>query len=213
MEATGAQSTVHTGDLETPVFSGARRRLPWLRAAAIAAGALVVLWLAALVAGVLGFEGVSGLSLPGVDGARTPVLHRAPDPESVSAAGALRPGTAGGSAARRLRAATVHSRLGSGGSASGAGTSAPRRATRPAAPSGTSHSGAARPTASLPATSGSGTSPTVTSSGPGRHLGSSGTGSTTTSSSSHRATAPGQLDAKPVPQSSHARSNRTTTIG
>src|SRR5256885_13577902 len=76
-----------SGPREPPAPLGPGRRVPWRRPAGIAVGALVVLWLIALVAGVLGFGNVTGLSLPGLDGVKKPVLHRTAVPVTAGLGG------------------------------------------------------------------------------------------------------------------------------
>jgi hypothetical protein len=213
VEAAGARPNAHPGELETPIFTGAGRRLPWLRAAAIAFGVLVVLWLAALVAGMVGFGAVSGLSLPGLGGSPAPVLHRAPAP--VTSAG-VRSRLTGAAVAGRHPSATGRGRAaarrtGASGTAGGSTTSSSRGA------SGTGHRNTARhgsSTSSSSATSGGGAlGGAITH---GQRIGQSRTPTTTSSSpssSSHRSTAPGQSDVKPGGGSPQSRANRTTTLG
>src|SRR4051794_39187639 len=168
---------------ETPVFLGARRRVRWLRAAGVAVGALVVLWLIALVAGVLGFGSVTGLSLPGLDGGKKPVLHRTAVPVTAGLGGSriaprIRP-TTSTSTSISLRArgtpsrAPGRSRVLAGRRARGrGGSNAPHRSARTA-----------------PSTSAAPSAGTVH----GRHLGNGGSGTSSPSTSnSHRAAAPGQ---------------------
>jgi hypothetical protein len=189
---------------ETPVFLGARRRVTWLRAAGAAVGALVVLWLIALVAGVLGFGNVTGLSLPGLDRANKPVLHRTTSPVvpalggSRSASDARRKSSTSISLRARGTPPRSRSRVFAGRRARGQGrSSAPRRA--------------ATRTPSISASPSAGTIH-------GKHLGSnsgSGTSSPSTSTS-HRVAAPGRqrsVTAAPAPASPNARRNRLTTTG
>jgi hypothetical protein len=210
--AVTAESTARTEELdapvlveapETPVFLGARRRVTWLRAAGIAVGALVVLWLIALVAGVLGFGNVTGLSLPGLDRANTPVLHRTTSP-AVPALG----GSRSASDARRKSATSISLRARGTPSRSRSGVVAGRRAR------GQGRSSAPRRLATrTPSTSASPSAGTIH----GKHLGTSGSGTSSPSTSnSHRAAAPGQqrsVTAAPAPASPNARGNRPTTTG
>jgi hypothetical protein len=205
---------VRTGEFETPVFLGARRRVTWLRGAGVAVGAVVVLWLVALVAGVLGFGSVAGLGLPGVDGAKAPVLHRAARP-APAALGGLRTAslarqTSSASISLRARGTPSHmrgrSRVFAGRRARGQGrSSAPRR------PS------IRRSSTSAPSTRGGSVPPPSARAGHGRHLGKGGSGTSSPSTSvSHRAAAPGQQRTKPAasaPSSPNAHRNRLTTTG
>jgi hypothetical protein len=188
---------------ETPVFLGARRRVTWLRAAGVAAGALVVLWLIALVAGVLGFGNVTGLSLPGLDRTNKPVLHRTTSPVvpalggSRSAFDPRRKFSTSISLRARGTPSRSRSRVVAGRRARGQGrSSAPRR-----------------PAGRTPSTSASPSAGTIH----GKHLGNSGSGiSSPSTSNSHRAAAPGQqriVAAAPAPASPNARRNRLTTTG
>jgi hypothetical protein len=188
---------------ETPVFLGARRRVTWLRTAGAAVGALVVLWLIALVAGVLGFGNVTGLSLPGLDRPNKPVLHRTTSPVvptlggSRSASGARKKSSTSISLRARGTPSRSRSRVVAGRRARGQGrSSAPRR-----------------PATRTPSTSASPSVGTIH----GKHLGNSGSGTPAPSTSdSHRAAAPGQqrsVAAAPAPASPHARRNRPTTTG
>jgi hypothetical protein len=183
---------------ETPVFLGARRRVTWLRAAGAAVGALVVLWLIALVAGVLGFGNVTGLTLPGLDRANKPVLHRTTSPVVPalrSASDARRKSSTSISLRARGTPSRSRSRVVAGRRARGQGrSSAPRR-----------------PASGTPSTSPS--AGTIH----GKHLGNSGSGpSSPSTSNSHRAAAPGQQRTAapaPAPASPNARRNRLTTTG
>jgi hypothetical protein len=189
---------------ETPIFLGARRRVTWLRAAGVAVGALVVLWLIALVAGVLGFGNVTGLNLRGLDRPNKPVLHRTAAPV-VAALGGSRAASDGrrkSSTSISLRARGTpsrsrgRSRVVAGRRARGQGrSSAPRRpATRTPSTSASPPAGTNR----------------------GKHLGNSGSGTSPSTSNSHRAAAPGQQRTSPaasVPASPNARRNRQTTTG
>jgi hypothetical protein len=178
-------------EVETPVFLGARKRVTWLRAAGVGIGALVVLWLVALVAGVLGFGNVTGLSLPGLEGTKKPVLHRTAVPVTAVLGGSS-------STSNSLRARGTPS---SGSSRVLAG-----RRTRGQGGSSAPHRSAAK----TPSTSASPSAGTVH----GKHLGSGGSSTSSPSTSnSHRADAPGQQGTVPAPSSPNARRNRLTTTG
>ena len=198
--AVRAESIVRAEGPETQVFLGPRRRVTWLRAGGVAVGVVVVLWLVALVAGVLGFGNVSGLRLPGLDRPTRPVLHRTTEPVTASS---IRRASSTGTSPRSTPSTArsqVLARRGAGGQA-GPG-------------------GARRPAGTRPSTSttnaGSLVSPSVGAI-PGNRLGSSGLGTSSTSTSnSNRTNAPGQQDtrpAAPTPSSPNARANRPTTTG
>ena len=187
-------------EAETPVFLGARRRVAWLRAAGVAVGAVVVLWLVALVAGVLGFGSVPGLRLPGLDGAKKPVLHRTAVPVTAVLGGSR---TASGI---RRTSSTSNSLRARGTPSRDRSPVVAGRRTRGQGGSSARHRSAAK----TPSTSASPSAGTVH----GKHLGSGGSGTSSPSTSNpHRATAPGQLRSIPAPSSPNARSNRLTTTG
>jgi hypothetical protein len=202
--ATRTEPTLHTQEPETPVFLGARRRVTWLRAAGLAAGALVVLWLVALVAGVLGFGNVTGLSLPGVEGAKTALLHRSA--EQVTAAGI-----------RRTSSASLRSR-GTPAAAGGHSQVVARRLAGGQAGSDAAHRRAVtRPSTAAPGTKGGSVASPSAGAVHGNHLGNVGSGTTSPSTSkSHRSAAPGHqrtVTTAPTPSSPNARRNRLTATG
>jgi hypothetical protein len=204
--------TGELGELETPVFLGARRRVTWLRGAGVAAGALVVLWLVALVAGVLGFGSVAGLSLPGLDAAKTPVLHRAAGRVTAG------PGGLRTSPGLRQMSSTSISLRARGTPSRDRGRSrgfAGRRARGHGRASAPHRRSVGRSRTSAPGSRGRSVAVPPARAVHGRHLGKGGSGtSSPPTSNSHRAGAPGQQRTKPTasaPASPNARRNRLTT--
>ena len=207
MAAVPAHATLPTSHTEAPVFSGASRRGRWLRRAGLAAAAIVVLWLIALIAGVLGFDGVPGLSLPALRDQPAAVLHR--DPEALPTVGRLRASSAGGSGDAVVAAGRRSSVAGSAAPPVASRALGPRTERRPAAPP--RRPGGSRSTGSTPPSRAgvppAPTAPVATSPGD------SGLGAPRSppgQSKSHRADAPGQqrAPADPGPRSPRARGNR-----
>jgi hypothetical protein len=195
MAAKPAPTTLPTANIEAPVFSGAARRGRWLRRAGLGVAALVVLWLIALIAGVLGFDSVPGLSLPALEGRPSAVFHR--DAETVPAVPRLRASIAGSS-----HAVGVAGRRSSPTSPAVRRPVEPQSVRRQAAPGRRSPSTPSRGAAPVSAAA------PVVKAPAGRSLGASG--APPAQSNSHRADAPGQQLAPtdPGPRSPRALGNR-----
>jgi hypothetical protein len=197
-----AHTALPTSDAEVPVFSGGVRRGYWLRRGGLAAAALVVVWLLALIAGVLGFDSVPGLSLPALRGQPSAVFHR--DREPLPTVGRFRASTAGGSG-RAIVVAGYRAPSASPSSSRSAGPPAVRGRVAPQRRSSGSPSASPAPPSHGPAPAAP-AAPIATA--PTGHLGTSG--APPAKSNSHRADAPGQqaAPADPAPRSPRARANR-----
>jgi hypothetical protein len=183
----------------------------WLRAAGLAIGAVVVLWLVALVAGVLGFGNVTGLSLPGLDGPKSAVLH--PTAGQTTAAGIRRTSSTAISLRSGSTPSTVRGRPQIAARGSAGGQAGPGAARRPAT---------TRPSTAAPTTTSGSVATPSAGTVHGKHLGNGGSGTSSPSTSNpstsnpHRTTAPGQQKTVPAastPTSPNARRNRQTTTG
>ena len=148
-----------------PVFvSGGRRRTRAVRVAASALGLLLVGWLVAMAAGLVGFAPLPELALPGTGATRAaPALPvRASEPEAEHSANQpasrlVRPASSGGatsSAADGSAQNASHGRTGAGAHGGGAQTGGARDGASSAAPSSGAGSARPHPTTPSPGTAG-----------------------------------------------------------